>query len=250
MKQFVLAPASFLNKQNTTKSTTLKKDLPKYQPQQTPTSQVDSLKKDITKKLFAKADSLVNELLASPRIKLSLSNTIVVDGIDTGVMLHDFAQHLRKKNADVTDIYFTLLDAADISPSIVLNQNARAKEIGNWTLSKSERQKLRRLYTGPAAYGSVRNLAEASKRPFSQVRQFLHSKDSYTIFTLATRKFRRMTAFARYKNEIWCMDLAYVDKLTKDNRGIKYLLVRLDVFDNRCERIEKNVLVNIKSFAT
>ena len=100
------------------------------------------------------------------------------------------------------------------------------------SLSKSERQKLQRLYThGNAAYGSVRNLAKASKLPVSKVRQFFHSKDSYTKFTLATRKFKRMRAFARYKNEIWCMDLAYVDKLANDNRGIKYLLVRQDVFD-------------------
>ena len=129
MEQFVLVPASLLNKLNTTKSTTLKLDLHKFQPQQTPTSQVDSLKKDISKKLFAKADSLVDKLLASPRIKLSLSNTIVLNGTDTGVL---FAQHLRRKNADVPDIYFTLLDAADISPSIVLNQNAKTKERGNW----------------------------------------------------------------------------------------------------------------------
>ena len=136
MEQFVLVPASLLNKLNTTKSTTVKVDLPKYQPQQTPTSQVDSLKKDINKKFIGlrllEADSLVDKLLASPRIKLSLSNTIVLDGTDTGVLLHDCAQLLRRKNADVPDIYFTLLDAADISPRIVLNQNAKAKERGNW----------------------------------------------------------------------------------------------------------------------
>ena len=40
-----------------------------------------------------------------------------------------------------------------------------------------------------------------------------------------------MKAFARFKNEIWCMDLAYVDKLAKDNNGVKYLLVRQDLFD-------------------
>ena len=40
-----------------------------------------------------------------------------------------------------------------------------------------------------------------------------------------------MRAFARFKNEIWCMDLAYVDKLAKDNNGVKYLLVRQDLFD-------------------
>ena len=27
------------------------------------------------------------------------------------------------------------------------------------------------------------------------------------------------------------MDLAYVDKLAKDNNGVKYLLVRQDLFD-------------------
>ena len=39
-----------------------------------------------------------------------------------------------------------------------------------------------------------------------------------------------MRAFPRFKNEIWCMDLAYVDKLAKDNNGVKYLLVRQDLF--------------------
>ena len=100
------------------------------------------------------------------------------------------------------------------------------------SLSKSERQKLERLYTqGGAAYGSVRNLVKASNLPVSKVRQFLHSKPSYTKFTPATRKFKRVKAFARFKNEIWCMDLAYVDKLAKNNTGVKYLLVRQDLFD-------------------
>ena len=40
-----------------------------------------------------------------------------------------------------------------------------------------------------------------------------------------------MRAFARFRNEIWCMDLAYVGKLAKKNNGLKYLLVRQDLFD-------------------
>ena len=100
------------------------------------------------------------------------------------------------------------------------------------SLSKYERQKLQRLYTqGAAAYGSVRNLSKASRLPVSKVRQFLHSKDSYTKFTLAARKFKRMRAFAKFRNEIWCMDLAYVDKLAKENNGVKCLLVRQDLLD-------------------
>ena len=106
----------------------------------------------------------------------------------------------------------------------------KRKEPGS--LSNSEPQKLRRLYTqGGAAYGSVCNLVKVSNLSVSKVRQFLHSKPSYTKFTLATRKFKQMKAFARFKNAICCMDLAYVDKLAKDNNGVKCLLVRQDLFD-------------------
>ena len=71
------------------------------------------------------------------------------------------------------------------------------------SLSKYERQKLQRLYTqSAAAYGSVSNLAKASRLPVSNIRQFLFSKDAYTKFTLAARKIKRMRAFARFRNEI------------------------------------------------
>ena len=100
------------------------------------------------------------------------------------------------------------------------------------SLSKYERQKLQRLYShGAAAFGSVHNLAKTSRLPVLNVRQFLHSKASYTKITLAARKYKKMRAFARFRNEIWCMDLAYVDKLAKENNGVKYLLVRPDLFD-------------------
>ena len=100
------------------------------------------------------------------------------------------------------------------------------------SLSKYERRKLQRLYTqGAAAYGSVRNLSKASRLPVSKVRQFLHSKVSFTKFTLSAGKSKRMRAFARFRNEILCMDLAYVDKLAKENNGVRYLLVRQDLFD-------------------
>ena len=79
--------------------------------------------------------------------------------------------------------------------------NLKREEAGS--LSKAERQKLQRLYTqGGNAYGSVRNLVKAGTLSVSKVRQFLHSKPSYTKFTLATGKFKRMKAFPRIKNEI------------------------------------------------
>ena len=120
MDQFVLVPASMYNKSLITQSVT-KQELPKFQPSQNPTYQIDSLKKEINKKLFSKADSLVDKFLSSPRTKLPNSQTLILDGAETGIFLSDFAQQLRRKNADVLDIYFTLLDTAGISPTLILN---------------------------------------------------------------------------------------------------------------------------------
>ena len=71
------------------------------------------------------------------------------------------------------------------------------------SLSMYERQKLQRLHTqSAAAYVSVRNLAKGSRIPVSKVIQFLHSMTSYTKFTLAARKLKRLTAFDTFRNEI------------------------------------------------
>ena len=100
--------------------------------EQPPTYQIDSLKRDINKKLFGKADTLIDKILSCSCIKLSNSQTIILAGVDTGVLISDFTLHLRRKNTVVPDIYFTLLDAAGISPSPVFNQNAKAKDRGSW----------------------------------------------------------------------------------------------------------------------
>ena len=50
----------------------------------------------------------------------------------TEFSLSHFAEQLRRKNADILDIYFTLLDAAGIPSTLILDQNAKAKERGSW----------------------------------------------------------------------------------------------------------------------
>ena len=70
--------------------------------------------------------------MSSPRIKLSISQILILDGVKTGISLSGFAQQLRRKNADIAGIYYTLLDAAGTSPTLILNQNAKAKERGSW----------------------------------------------------------------------------------------------------------------------
>ena len=131
MEQFVLVPASAYNRSLITPSVT-KPEVPKYQRSENSTYQIDSLKKETNKNLFSKADSLVDKFLSCPRIKLSNSHTLILDVVESEIFVFDFAQQLRRKNTDVLDIYFTLLDAACISPTHILNQNAKGKERGSW----------------------------------------------------------------------------------------------------------------------
>ena len=131
MEQFVLVPSSVHHKKLINRSVT-KQEFPKCQLSQNPTYQVDSLEKEINKSLFSKADFLVDKILACTRIKLSNSQTLILDGLEIGILLLEIAQQLRRKNADVPNIYFTLLDAAGIHPTLLLNQSAKAKERGSW----------------------------------------------------------------------------------------------------------------------
>ena len=71
MEKLLLVPASMYN-QNSITQTGQKQELPKYQPSQNPTYQIDSLKKDINKKINSKADTLVTTL-SCPRTKISFS---------------------------------------------------------------------------------------------------------------------------------------------------------------------------------
>ena len=233
MEQFVLVPASLYNKSLINQSVT-KQEFPKYQSSQNPTYQIDSLEKEINKKSLSKADSSVDKNLSCPCIKVSNSQTLILEGGETGFSLLDFAQQLRRENVKmqkfltVTLLYLTPL--VDIRLWFWIRMpKLKREEAGS--LSKSERQKLQRLYTqGGAAYGSVRNLVKASNLSVSKVRQILLSKPSYWKFTLATRNFKQMKAFAGFRNEIRCIDLANVDKLAKDNNGVKDPLVRQDLF--------------------
>ena len=136
MEQFVLDPVSVYKETLITQSST-KQETPRYQPLQNPTYEIDSLKKEMNKQIFAKADILVEKLLSCPRIKLSNSQTLNFDGVETGFFFSAIAQQLRCKNADVPDNYCILLDAAGTSATLNLNQNAKAKARGSWVPFKN-----------------------------------------------------------------------------------------------------------------
>ena len=106
MQQFVLIPASVYHNNNKSLNTqaATTQELPKNQAEQNPTYQIHSPRREINKKLFAKADSSVDKISSCVRIKLSNSQTLKLEGVETGVL---------------------------VSPTLVLNQNATAMERGS-----------------------------------------------------------------------------------------------------------------------
>ena len=94
----------------------------------------------------------------------------------------------------------------------------------------AEIQKLSNVYTkGKAAFGSFANIKEESCLSHKKIEQFLQSKNSYTKYRQFQKSFPRLKEVAYRKNEIWSIDVAYMEKIAKHNNGFKYLLVAVDV---------------------
>ena len=133
MQQFVFVQASLYNNKCLNTQVVTKQELPKHQADQYPTYQVDSVKQSKSnKKVFDKEDFFTDKILSCARIKHSNSQYLKMDYVETVVLLSDSAQQLRRKSADIPDIYFNLLDAAGRTPTLVLNQNAKIKDRGSW----------------------------------------------------------------------------------------------------------------------
>ena len=221
MKQFVLVPASvLLCKTNLIAQSVKKQELPKSQPLQNSMYQNDSLKKEVIKKSFFR-----RRFLSRQNFLLSTYQALIFRNFNFaryrkwtfGIFLLYFAQQLRRRNADVPDYHFTLLDTAGVSSTLILNQNAKAKNRGSlvlfniWTTEASKA-----VHTGWCCLWVCAQLSETRYLSVSKVGQFLHSKSSSTKFTPTTSKLKIMEAIARFNNEICCLGLAYVDKLARD----------------------------------
>ena len=114
------------------------------------------------------------------------------------------------------------------------NKNGHKKKDGKRPNSKngltsSEKQTLDQLYLkGPASFGNPTRLKPQSKLSFGKVKTYLETKPSFTKYRPIRLRFPRLKVIVKDINEIWSVDLAYVDKLAKYNRNVKYLLVAVD----------------------
>ena len=61
----------------------------------------------------------LKEIYENKRLKISLSNTIIVDNVDTGVDIKTFLHSIKLKNAPVDPNYFLILKVLNLRPHLV-----------------------------------------------------------------------------------------------------------------------------------
>ncbi|KAL3122353.1 hypothetical protein niasHT_004002 [Heterodera trifolii] len=92
--------------------------------------------------------------------------------------------------------------------------------------------------SSPVAFTSVESLlreARKSQRKISRtdVQNYLATQRTYTLHRQAKRRYRRLPTLAPGLHTEWQADLAIFDRLGKQNRGYKYLLVCIDTLSRQ-----------------
>ena len=117
-----------------------------------------------------------------------------------------------------------------ITIQILQRQKRRRRKVKDGKPTPTEEKLLKKSYAdkGPALFGSVKTLKATAGIPRRKVKHFFHTEPAYTKYRTVCRKIPRLKWIVYDINEIWSIDLAYIDKLAKYNKDIKYLLVAVD----------------------
>ena len=74
-------------------------------------------------------------------------------------------------------------------------------------------------------------IGQAGNLPVSKVRQILHLKTFTQNLLRPHKNSGEGNLFFRFKNELWSMDPAFVEKLAKDKKDVYISLARQDLFN-------------------
>ena len=131
MEQFVLNPYSIYQSQSTLPRE--RKLEQKQEKEESAPKNFDSVFSAVNARLKTSNNKhIFDSVLKSSRIKLSQSDKNILDNRDKKESIIDFVCALKRKNTDFPDIYFTILEASQLPPKLVINKNAKAKDRGTW----------------------------------------------------------------------------------------------------------------------
>ena len=161
-----------------------------------PTYQINSLKMENDENLFATADSLVSlvdKTLSCLHIKISILQTLLLDSVEAGVLLSEFAQLLRRKMYQ--DLIYYIWRCCNVFNSGFESecQNQRQQKLApsqnqNCKICKRCSRKVLLLMD----LWAISQTRTPCKR---QRRDSFFSKTLYTEFTLATQQIEGMKVF-------------------------------------------------------
>ena len=158
--------------------------------------------KHLDRKKFEKASIILEKIEESESLSLDQTSRLKVNKSSTEIFVADFLYDLQQTTSKLSLEHY----------------------------KASHVKQLNKLYTkGSAGFGSIANLKKGSGLPRSKVVQYLQSKAPYTKYKQFRKTFPRLKAVAYRINEIWSVDVAYMDKLAQQNNGVKYSLVGVDV---------------------
>ena len=83
------------------------------------------------------------------------------------------------------------------------------------------------------SYGGVKPLSTKTKLKTDSVREWLRTQDAYTLHKPVRYKFPRRKVIVGGLGHQWQADLVDVSKLSKYNKGFKFLLTCIDVFSKK-----------------
>ena len=94
-------------------------------------------------------------------------------------------------------------------------------------------ERLYRTFNKPFGLSNTKTLYKEAKKygiSFEETKKYLQSEPSHSLHINKRRKFIRRKIIANGPRKILSSDLADVSKLSKDNKGIRFLMVTTDVF--------------------
>ena len=86
---------------------------------------------------------------------------------------------------------------------------------------------------GVGSYGGVRPLSQKTKLSPERVKEWLTTQDAYTLHKPIRYKFPRRRVIVAGPHQQWQADLIDVSRLSRYNRGFKFLLTCIDVFSKK-----------------
>ena len=92
------------------------------------------------------------------------------------------------------------------------------------------------IYTEhPASFSGLDKLYRTAKKDFpsitcNEIKQWAENNLSYSLHKPSRRNFKHNKVYAPEIDRLWEADLAFVHDVAKENDGVNYLLVVIDVF--------------------